>query len=300
MKKYICLVFIVLTTSLINGQSKIKKDTDAILKMCGCFQIEFNFTETFKYTNKEDYKPSNDYFSTALELAIPIKNEKGNISIQHLLIVGDNDQKYIIKHWRQDWIFQNQNLFNYIPENQWTFSKIKKNSVKGQWTQKVFQVDDSPRYEGSSSWVHVDGKSYWENTTNAPLPRREYTKRNDYNLLQRTNRHQITNNGWVHIQDNKKINFLGNNKQNLLAEEKGFSTYNKVDDAECKIAYDWWEKNEKKWTSVRDIWIEIFEKEENISLKEKVNGKKLYEFLLFSDKFEKYEDQKSLINSFIN
>ena len=30
---------------------------------------------------------------------------------------------------------------------------------------KIFQVDDSPRYEGTASWVHVDGKSYWENTT---------------------------------------------------------------------------------------------------------------------------------------
>ena len=90
------------------------------------------------------------------------------------------------------------------------------------------------------------------------------------------------------------------NKKNLLAEEKGFYTYNKVNDAECKIAYDCWEKNEKKWTSVKDIWIEIFEKEDNISLKEKVNGKKLCEYLFFSDKFEKFEDQKSLIYSFIN
>ena len=92
MKKYLSLIFIVLTASFINGQSKIKKDTDAILKMCGCFQIEFNFTETFKHTVKDDYKASNDYFSKALELAIPIKNEKGYISIQHLLIVGANDK----------------------------------------------------------------------------------------------------------------------------------------------------------------------------------------------------------------
>ena len=27
--------------------------------------------------------------------------------------------------------------------------------------------------------AHVDGKSYWENTSHAPLPRREYTKRDD-------------------------------------------------------------------------------------------------------------------------
>ena len=31
----------------------------------------------------------------------------------------------------------------------------RKKDVRGQWTQKVYQVDDSPRYEGSSTWVHL-------------------------------------------------------------------------------------------------------------------------------------------------
>ena len=83
--------------------------------------------------------------------------------------------------------------------------KLDKKDVKGQWTQKVFQVDDSPRYEGSGYWVHLDQKSYWENTTSAPLPRREYTKRNDYNVTERGNRQEITSTGWVHDQNNKKI-----------------------------------------------------------------------------------------------
>ena len=82
---------------------------------------------------------------------------------------------------------------------------LPKIDVKGQWSQKVYQVDDSPRYEGTGTWVHVDGKSYWENVSNAPLPRRERTKRKDYNLMIRNNRHQITDQGWIQIQDNKKI-----------------------------------------------------------------------------------------------
>ena len=61
------------------------------------------------------------------------------------------------------------------------------------------------RYEGSSTWVHVDGKSLWENITDAPLPRREKTIRDDYNVLKRNNRIEITDFGWEHKQDNFKI-----------------------------------------------------------------------------------------------
>ena len=98
---------------------------------------------------------------------------------------------YIVKHWRQDWLFQNTDFYSYNGDNQWKYVTKSKDEVKGQWTQKVYQVDDSPRYEGSATWVHVDGKSYWENTTDAPLPRREYTKRSDYNITVRGNRHEI-------------------------------------------------------------------------------------------------------------
>ena len=163
------LFFFFINSLLIYSQLKLKSDREAIMKMCGCFEIEFNFTETFQHSIDKNYKPSEDYSSKALELAIPIINEKKFISIQHLLIVGSNDEKYIIKHWRQDWEYQNQNFYHYNSDNNWVFSNKEKKEVKDQWTQKVFQVDDSPRYQGSATWVHVDEKSYWENTTNAPF-----------------------------------------------------------------------------------------------------------------------------------
>ena len=291
----ISLPFLFCIVSL-HSQINLKKDRESILKMCGCFEIEFNFTETFQHSKDKNYKPSDDYYSTALELAIPIKSDKNSISIQHLLIVGNESEQIIIKHWRQDWIYQNRDMFNYYPDNSWLYSKSNKKSVKNQWTQKVFQVDDSPRYEGSSTWVHLDGKSYWENTTNAPLPRREYTKRNDYNLLERTNRHEITKDGWAHIQDNKKILVDSNNKI-LLSEEKGFSTYKRVNEKNCKLAYDWWASNKSKWSSIKKVWDNIYKKEKNITLKKELNGKKLYEYLLFSSDFENFNEQNlSLIH----
>ena len=79
----------------------------------------------------------------------------------------------------------------------------------------------------SSSWVHIDGKSYWENYTDAPLPRRERTIRSDYNVLNRGNRHEIREIGWVHDQNNKKI-VRSENKDLVIAMEKGYNTYKEL------------------------------------------------------------------------
>ncbi len=182
--------------------------------------------------------------------------------------------------------------------NNWLYENKPKSDVKKQWTQKVYQVDDSPRYEGSGTWVHVDGKSYWENTTDAPLPRREYTKRSDYNITERGNRHEITKNGWVHDQDNKKIIRKGGKSDVVLASEKGYNTYVKVDDSKCKAAQDWWTKNQAKWQLVRNKWSEVYGRNKNLSLEAKVENKQLYKHL-FSDKVTGEKEMGDIIESFV-
>jgi hypothetical protein len=249
------------------SQSKKNKDIESIKSMCGCFKIDFNFSETFVFSKDENYQKSKNYKSGGLEWGQLIVDDKNKISIQHLLIVGSKQFPTIVKHWRQDWIYQNTNLYVYDKNDKWSFKSLEKNDVKGQWTQKVFQVDDSPRYEGSASWVHVDGKSYWENTTPAPLPRREFSKRSDYNVTLRGNRHEIIDEGWIHDQDNKKIQKDDAGNESVLAHEKGFSTYTKVPDAECKAAVDWWMKNSNKWKMVRDKWDLIYSNNKDLALK---------------------------------
>ena len=298
MSRFLLILSIFIYTTTLNSQSKIQKDRDAISKMCGCFEIQFNFKETFQRIDDEEYVPSKEYRSFALELAIPIVNENKKISIQHLLIVGPPNNQSIIKHWRQDWVYQNQDLYTYDAANTWNYTQMSKKAVKGQWTQKVFQVDDSPRYEGSSTWVHVDGKSYWENTNYAPLPRREYSKRNDYNIMLRTNRHEITDSGWVHDQDNKKI-LKKEGEEIVLAEEKGLSPYKRVSSKKCAEALEWWTNNEEKWSSVRNEWGDVYNKKQSLTLNSSVNGKKLYEYLLFSNMYDEKEKHKELIESFI-
>ncbi len=293
----IVLIGLLLTTS-IYSQNKKKTDKDAIKKMCGCFEVTFNFAETFKYSKNNEYSPSKNYSTSGLEWAQLVKDSKNNIIIQHILLVGNPTKPYIMKHWRQDWLYENKDFYIYDSNNKWTYKKNKKPQVKGQWTQKVYQVDDSPRYEGSSSWVHIDGKSFWENTTSAPLPRREYSKRNDYNVLLRGNRQEITKKGWVHDQDNFKIIREKGKKDEIIAMEKGINNYLRVNEKKCQAAKEWWEKNSKKWSHVRNSWDKVYSENKNISLKSEVKGKKLYEYL-FSDKMNNKNEMEKVIFSFI-
>ena len=283
---------------IINAQDKQKQDADAIKKMCGCYDVTYNFAETFNYSKDLLYKPSENKFTKGLEWAGLIIDEDDKISLQHILQVGNPAEPMVVKHWRQDWLFENRTFYMFNTENRWTYKKKKKVEVKGQWTQKVYQVDDSPRYEGSGSWVHVDGKSYWENTTPAPLPRREYTKRSDYNLTMRSNRQEITDYGWIHDQDNKKIIREAGKEDFVIAEEKGYNTYVKVDDSLCEVASKWWKDYNDKWAIVRSKWDEVYERNKNLRLEDKVNNKLLYEHL-FDDSIKEEIEINSVIESFV-
>jgi hypothetical protein len=275
MKQLSLLITALLTISnSIYGQIKKELDRNAIKDMCGCYEITFEYAETF--SPDKDYAKKPNYFASALELALPIADEENKISIQHLLLVNDST---VIKHWRQDWLYENQDVFYYHKDNNWSFKKLPAESVKGQWTQKVYQVDDSPRYSGSASWVHVDNKHYWENKTDSPLPRREYSKRSDYNVMLRGNRHEITADGWIHAQDNEKIIREDGNKDILLAQEKGLNSYKRVDPAKCKAATMWWDEHKEFWSKVRASWDEVYNREGDLTLAKKVDDKPLFRYL---------------------
>ena len=298
MKNLVLFITVLFSINSVNSQKKQNKDIEAIKKMCGCYEVTYNFAETFNYSKDSLYIPSKIKISGGLELAVLVEDENDIISIQHILQVGDPSNPMIVKHWRQDWLYENKNTYIFNANNSWIYNEKNKKEVKGQWTQKVFQVDDSPRYEGSGSWVHIDGKSYWENTTPAPLPRREYTIRSDYNLTMRGNRHEITRYGWLHDQDNSKIKRVMGKDDLIIAKEKGYNTYKKVNDNRCSVAKKWWIDNSTKWEIVRSKWEQIFNKKVDLYLKPTVDNMPLYIYL-FDDKIKEKESINSLIESFV-
>ena len=300
MKTLTILSLLFLTfTATINAQNKKKQDQDAIKNMCGCYEVTFNFAETFNYSQDSLYKPSETKVDKGLEWAQLVEDSDNKIVIQHLLQVGSPESPYIVKHWRQDWLFENTDFYMYNGDNKWTYVSKPKKEVKNQWSQKVYQVDDSPRYEGSATWVHVDGKSFWENITTAPLPRREYTKRSDYNITLRGNRHQTTDTGWVHDQDNEKVLREDGKEDVILAKEKGYNTYVKVEDSKCQAAQDWWKTNQIKWSKVRTKWESVFARHQDLALQAKVDNKVLYKYLFDDENYSTSEQINPIIESFI-
>lgn len=178
-----------------------EKDREAILAMAGTYVVNFHFQETVPFELGYQLKGPQD--SAALEVII-VDEETGNkIVLQHLL---QSESGRVTKHWRDDWEYENRVLWEYQGDSVWTKRELTPAEATGTWTQRVFQVDDSPRYESYGKWTHTGNLSQWQSfSTNRPLPRREHTTRSDYNILAGINRHALTQTGWVHEQDNYKL-----------------------------------------------------------------------------------------------
>ncbi len=248
---------------------------DYINKLCGCFEVDFKYAETFSPDPDYKFHQREEIGGTA-ELALPIEVSDRKIVIQHLLIVGPNA---IVKHWREEWTYENPVIWKYKGNRTWVKETLPAEQVKGKWTQTVWEVADEPRYQGFSQFVNLDDKIIWQSTTDAPLPRREYTARSDYNILKRTNQINFTDYGYLHEQDNQKI-VRKDGKDKLLVEEKGYNTYKRIDDKECAAALTYWEKNKDYWGRVRKVWSDYINSHETISLKNKIDNKLLHEYLM--------------------
>ena len=189
----------------------------------------------------------------------------------HLLYVAEN---VVIKHWRQDWIYENREFLSLTKDHEWKKVLISEEKAKGTWTQKVYQVDDCPRYEGYGTWVHVDGRHFWESQADAALPRREITIRNDYNLLRRFSHIEIFDNGdWMIEQDNQKILRSEDGKnEKLICHEKGMETFT-AQNYDASFAENWWEQKKGFWGIVKDNWMNFISENQEIKITE---DEKLY------------------------
>lgn len=271
--KKLSLWFCMLVTT-ISGYSQAEGKM-IVDQLCGCFQVDFRYAETFAPDPDYKYHNREETGGTA-ELALPIEVSDRKIVIQHLLIVGPST---VVKHWREEWTYENPVIWKYKGDRTWVKETVPAADVKGKWTQTVWEVADEPRYQGYSQFVNLDGKIIWQNTTDAPLPRREYSNRSDYNILRRTNRLNITDSGYLHEQDNQKI-VRANGTDKLLVEEKGQNMYKKLGEKECAAAKEYWEKNGGYWGRVRKIWAVYIATHSSISLKNKIGDKMLHEYLI--------------------
>jgi hypothetical protein len=242
-----------------------KADRDAILAMAGEFKVKFHFHETLTFDPGR--APSSDEDSVAHEQVSVIEDRGDYIALQHLLVVEMEGQKHVVKHWRQDWQFEPKFVTEYRGHGHWVRRDLKRRDVKGAWSQTVFSVDDSPRYGGIGAWRHEGGLSFWESReTWRPLPRRERDQRKFYDVLVGLNRHTITPRGWVHEQDNYKLN-LAEAGNRIIAREIGINTYDRISGYDFSVASEYWESTRDFWTAARAEWTKVLEKHDSVTLR---------------------------------
>lgn len=236
--------------STVAGEA-FEKDRRAILAMAGEFKVGFHFKETISL--REDYKIKEDaYTEEAFETVKVVEDSGRRIVLQHLLQVGPS----VVKHWAQIWTYEDTEILEFQGHRTWVTRKLTPEEARGKWSQRVTQVDDSPRYEGIGAWVHHGQSSEWTAAANRPLPRREHTKRKDYDLLVVTNRHTITPQGWFHEQDNAKL-VRRDGEEYLLCREVGFNDYIRVEGHDFAKANEYWDKTAAFWQDVRNVWDEL-------------------------------------------
>jgi len=230
-------------------------DRQAILAMAGEFSVDFSFDETVALV--PDYRRSEPKRSGADEVVIVIEDSGNHIVLQHLLVVGDGS---VIKHWRQDWTWQADHRLEFTDDQTWVRVELDDELTRRAWTQCVYGVADTPRYCGTGPWNHRYGHATWTSDRSwRPLPRREYTTRNDYNALNVENRHTITPYGWTHEQDNSKVVRENGKTRAVIVREFGFNDYRHQDEVDFTPAYEYWDRTADYWARVRAVWREHFE-----------------------------------------
>ena len=273
--------------------TKFEKDKLAILAMQGKYRVYFDFMETMGFV--EDYQPKQPYQSWATEFVEVVEEKKDFISLQHIIVMyfkqvdGSVSDSVVMKHWRQDWKYEDSVINTFVGNETWVKTLIPWSVRRGTWSQSAYQVDDTPRYQSYGNWNHSENFSSWTSKeTWRPLPRREFSVRDDYDVLVGVNIQTITPTGWVHEQNNKKIVLNQNNK--VLAKEIGIARYERIKDFDWSAGKNYWKTTHIFWKEVRSAWNKKINNSKNFKILKEVDGTILFSKLfMMADKYAQGE-----------
>lgn len=262
-----------------------ERDRLAILAMAGPYRTSFEFLETVGYT--PGFERSRPYQSWGTEYVYVVEEGEDFISLQHIMVMFAVDGEgtlmgpFVQKHWRQDWAYEKSKLLVYAGHDTWEQRQLDTAEIAGTWAQSVFQVDDSPRYEAIGTWEHYPNFSTWlSEPTWRPLPRRESSVRDDYQVLEATNRHSIVPNGWVHEEENYKLQLDANGERAggtpYLSKELGVNRYERIIDFDFSAGDAYWERTGPFWADVRALWAEFTTAEQAVQIVEAAEGVPLF------------------------
>lgn len=253
-----------------------QQDREAILAMQGEYAVTFDFRETVPVA--DGYELAEPKLTPAREVVIVVEDTGEFIMLQHLLVVGPEDEPFIVKHWRQDWRYEPETVLAFQGHDDWIVEAVPASEAAGAWSQTVYQVDDSPRYAAVAPWTHdADGVSTWEPPVSwRPLPRRDDTTRDDYDVIAAVNRHTVMPWGWTHEQDNSKLVVEEDGAVHELVREIGVNTYRNTDLSNDQAARDYWAATQDYWAMVRGYFDNLETGSRGFHIEDDAEGTLLY------------------------
>jgi hypothetical protein len=259
-----------------DGLSPRERDRRAILAMAGTYRVTFDFLEVVPFSVRD--KPTAPYQSWGTEKVYVDTDDGQSVSLVHILEMrivqqdGSISEPMVTKHWRQDWQYQPTHIVEYRGRDRWQRRKLSAAESKGAWLQTVYQVDESPRYASIGRWGHSASFSHWLSAeTWRPLPRREWSVRDDYNVLVGTNRHTVSATGWIQEENNLKAVLTDaravDPSRPYVAREYGVARYERIRDADFAAADQYYGQTKQFWDQVREQWSQIFLERGEVTLK---------------------------------
>lgn len=252
---------------------QFERDRQSILAQAGTMRVRFDMRENVSF--RAGYEPLEEKLSAGNEIVRVVYDDGERISLQHILVMSDDAGNHmVIKHWRQDWVYQPETVLTYAGPNHWTLTPVSPEQRRGAWSQTVWQTDDSPRYGGVGRWDYTHGIAEWtSNATWRPLARRDAARSPIYDRYLGTNRHALTPAGWVHIQDNMKMGAAEGDAAELTAivQEDVINTYRHVDNYDPAPGDAYWAATKDYWAGVRAAWDEVATRNGGIYLEEEAN-----------------------------
>jgi hypothetical protein len=235
-----------------SGASEQERDRRAILSMTGDFEVTFDFRETTVL--QAGYKPIAPKVVGGEEVVRAIEDTPGKVVLQHMIVAVIDKKPVVIKHWRQDWVYEPKDVLAYVAPGKWLLQPVTEAQRRGAWSQTVWETDDSPRYGAVGRWTYADGVTQWLSAeTRRPLPRRDATRHPVYDHLVGTNRHILTPKGWVQQEDNEKVGDK-DGKSVAFVRETVTNTYDRFAGFPVAAADAYWARTGPYWAKVRAAW----------------------------------------------
>ncbi len=110
-----------------------ERDRETILSMAGDYKVRFDMQESTPWMT--GYEPLDRKISGGHESVRVVEDTGTRIVLQHLLVVGEEGEEFVIKHWRQDWEYEPEKILAYTGPNKWEWVEMPERLRNGRWWQ---------------------------------------------------------------------------------------------------------------------------------------------------------------------